>query len=100
MPCTVQDCWLAQVRVGQHQSFANGKSSLYGALPRNFAEMKSLPGLGGKHLTGQCQCSMRNLGIVIHNRGHALACNANPSFASTSSNWPCTAADRRARVRV
>jgi len=90
MPCTVQDCWLARVNVGQHQSLANGKSSLYGALhypvlfcPRNFNAMNFIHGLSGKHLPGQFWCSMRAMGIVIHNQGHALACNANPCYLPT-----------------
>jgi hypothetical protein len=84
----------------KHQSLAKAKSGFYGALPRNFAGMKSLPGLGGKDLHGQSQYSMKDVGIVIHNQGHEFACNANPSFVSPAGSLPCAAAGRRARVRV
>ena len=46
-----------------------------------FSVMKYILGLGSKHPRGQFQCSLSDLGIVINNRGHELACNANPSFA-------------------
>jgi hypothetical protein len=82
----------------KHQSLAKAKSGFYGALPRNFTEMKSLPGLDGKDLPCQSQCSMKDVGIVIHNQGHEFACNVNPSFVSPAGTGLSRLAKKHLRM--